>query len=193
MARFPQRLLAASLAAALFVPAAGLAQSGARINVLSGEHAIHNTTERVATEPIVEVVDGSGSPLAGIEVEFRAPTSGPSVTFFGATYSTKVTTGENGRAEAPAMTPNEQLGSFQIEVLAMLEGEAVSTSIPQSNAETSARERVTGKKKLGWRIWAALGAAAATGVIVGVRGSGNDTSTPTTSVGVGGVTVGQPR
>lgn len=174
MDRTLPRLLATLLAAVLTLPTAVWAQGGARVNVIEGQNAINDASVRTVVRPLVEVVDASGQPVAGVPVEFRSPTTGPTVTFYGATFSTTVTTGEDGRAMAPYMTPNEKFGPYQIEVTAMLSGQPVSAAIEQTNADSDPPQRITGKKKkLGWRTLTALGAAGLTILIVAARGSGN--------------------
>ena len=61
-----------------------------------------------------EVVDTGGCPISGVNVEFVAPTSGPSATFPGAATNATVETGSNGVATAPTLTANDVSGSYTV-------------------------------------------------------------------------------
>ncbi len=161
-----------------------------RILVLAGQDAINNVEKRVVTEPVVEVQDESGVPVVGAEVKFRTPATGPSVTFYGATRTTTVTT-DNGRARAMGMTPNTDLGVFEIQVTATYGSLQADAAITQTNA--LAPEKSTRKGPFGWRLMTAIGAGVAIGVISGVRRSDDATAATPTSVTFGSINVGTPR
>jgi len=165
-----------------------------RILVLAGQDAINNVETRSATQPVVEVQDDAGAPVAGAEVVFSTPPAGPSSTFYGATRTTTVKTDEKGRAAVSGMTPNTDLGLYEIQVTAThgsLQAEAV---ITQTNAEATSLSKKK-KKALGWRLIAAIGAGAAIGVIAGVRHDNGTAGTPAnpTAITLGSVSVGTPR
>ena len=61
-----------------------------------------------------EVVDTGGCPIADVDVEFVAPTSGASGTFPGAATNATVETGSNGVATAPTLTANDVSGSYTV-------------------------------------------------------------------------------
>jgi hypothetical protein len=61
-----------------------------------------------------EVVDTGGCPISNVDVEFVAPTSGPSATFPGAATNATVETGTNGVATAPTLTANDVSGSYTV-------------------------------------------------------------------------------
>ena len=89
-----------------------------RILVLAGQDAINNVEPKTATQPVVEVQDDTGSPVAGAEVVFTTPAVGPSATFYGATRTTTLTTDKQGRAAVSGMMPNTDLGLFEMQVTA---------------------------------------------------------------------------
>jgi len=149
-----------------------------QIVVLSGQDAINNVDKRVVTEPVVEVRDESGTPISGAQVEFRTPATGPSATFYGATRVVTVNSDEKGRARADGMTPNTDLGPFAIQVTATHGSLQAETAITQTNALA---EGASGKKRrIGWRLWTAIGAGVVIGIIAAVK-RGDDsgpTATP---------------
>ena len=163
-----------------------------RILVLAGQDAINNVEKRVVTEPVVEVQDESGVPVAGAEVKFRSPATGPSATFYGATRTTTVTTDDKGRARAEGMNPNTDLGLFEIQVTATYGSLQADAAITQTNAvapEESSKKR----GPFGWRLMTAIGAGVAIGVISGVRRSDDATPATPTSITFGSINIGTPR
>jgi hypothetical protein len=61
-----------------------------------------------------EVVDTGGCPIANVDVEFVAPTSGASATFPGAATTATVASGSDGVANAPSLTANDVSGSYSV-------------------------------------------------------------------------------
>ncbi len=186
------------LSAFLALPPSAWAQApqpqSIRILVLAGQDAINNVEPKTTTQPVVEVQDDAGSPVEGVEVVFTTPATGPSATFYGATRTTTLTTDKQGRATVSGMMPNTDLGLFEMQVTATHGTLQAETSITQTNAQGAA---LTKKKKspFGWRLIAGLGAAAAIGVIAGVRrgDDNNGTTSNPTAITFGSVSVGTPR
>jgi hypothetical protein len=137
-----------------------------RIVVLSGQDAINNVEKRVVSEPVVEVQDESGTPVAGAEVVFRTPGTGPTATFYGATRKTAVTTDDKGQARASGMTPNTEVGVFEIDVTATQGSVQAETIITQTNSLPAVEKK---KGRFGWRLLTAIGAGAVIGVIAAAR------------------------
>jgi hypothetical protein len=185
-AQQPQETPAAAPAAQAPPPAS------IKLMVVQGEGAINNIEKRVVTEPIVEVRDQENRPVAGAEVVFTTPPSGPGATFFGASRTYTVKSDENGRARGTGLSPNVEEGTYPIDVTATMGNLQTSVSITQTNAR--APELKTDKKNgIGWRLLTAIAAGAAAGIVAVSRRDGNSgTSTPT-SISVGGVSVGAPR
>ncbi len=187
------RALAISLSVVLAFPILLSAQQSVGLSIIpvAGEGAINNIEQRVVVEPVVEIQDEQGRPVAGAKVEFRCPTSGPSATFFGASPTLTVDTDESGRARAAGMSPNAEEGTFAIEITATHEGRTATATMVQTNAIAPGSPKAK-KKIFGWRLLAVIGAGVAAGVVAGSRRSSNDTATPTT-ISVGTVSVGAPR
>ena len=186
------------LSAFLALPPTAWAQApqpqSIRILVLAGQDAINNVEPKNATQPVVEVQDDAGSPVEGAEVVFTAPPTGPSVTFYGATRTTTVTTDKQGRATVSGMMPNADLGVFEIQVAATHGAFQAETVITQTNAQAAALSKKK-KNPFGWRLLTALGAGAAIGIVAGVRrGDDNGTTAAApTAITFGSVSVGTPR
>lgn len=147
---------------------------GLRIAVLTGESATNYVDSGRATTPVVQVLDAQGEPVAGVEVTFVSPTSGPSVTFFGATHRTAVQTDQEGRAQPGLILPNTYEGPFSIEVTANHNGQSANAAILQNNAVTEIPKK---KKFFTWRVIAGV-AAAVTIVIIAIARSGGDDPPP---------------
>jgi hypothetical protein len=137
-----------------------------RIQVVAGQDATNNIEKRIVTEPVVQVQDAAGKPLAGAEVVFRTPSTGPTATFYGATRSIAITTDDKGEARAPGMTPNTDVGIFEIAVTATHGSAQAETLITQTNALAPQEKK---KRRLGWRVMTAIGAGVLIAIIAAVR------------------------
>jgi hypothetical protein len=147
-------------------------QTDLRISVLTGEGATNYIDNRQGTPPVVQVLDAEGEPVAGAQVRFSAPVTGPSVTFFGASHTATVVTDQEGRAQVAGILPNTYEGAFIIEATASHEGRSATASINQTNARV---EPLPKKKiRLGWRALAGIGAAVAIGIVAAVRSGGEE-------------------
>lgn len=192
MAHLFFRGLAVALSVLLAAAPAARAQGAdIQIRVLAGDGGINNISNNVAVEPVIEVVDASGKPVEKAVVTLRAPASGPSVTFFGASRVATVTTDDQGRVRVTGMLPNTQQGSFQIEVQAEYNDSTASTSITQSNAVAPGEPKPQ-RRGIGWRMIAAMSAAATVGIVAAALGGDSEQVTPT-SIRIGNVGVAAPR
>jgi hypothetical protein len=144
-------------------------QPGLQVSILAGEGASNYIDNRRTTAPVVQVLDAQGEPVAGAEVRFATPLTGPTVTFFGGVNAVTLLSDQEGRAQAPAILPNTYEGPFTIEVTASQEGRGATASIHQTN--TFAQPPPKKKIRLGWRAWAGIGAAAVIGIVAAVNGS----------------------
>ena len=191
MIRFSTRVLSLLTTLALFTSTLAFGQEGGiRIQVLNGDGGINNIEKRVVVEPVVEVLDADGKPIPKAVVIFKSPSTGPSVTFFGASRTTTLTTDDQGRAAAAGMTPTADEGTFLIDVEASYAGQKSTAQITQTNAYAPGAPKP--RKGIGWKIIALVGAAAAGGIVAATRG-GDDGGPASTSVSVGVVSVGAPR
>jgi hypothetical protein len=168
--------------------------------VVEGEGQINNIRQRTAREPVVQVEDENHKPVAGAIVVFTTPSSGASGTFAGGVHTLTVTTDDTGRAVARGLQPNGAKGQYQIRVNASHRGQTASTNINQTNAILTATGAVAtsaGHGKL-IAILGVVGAAAAGGIVYGVKQGGGGTPTPSTipgptTISAGSGTVGAPR
>ena len=178
--------------------ASAQAGPGLRIVVVEGEGAINNIQLGSGRQPVVQVRDENDEPVAGGEVTFSMPESGPGGTFFG-WRKLIVTTNEQGRATGNGFRPNLTEGVFQIQVTAAQGDRTGAVNITQSNVLQigGLSQTVTPNRKFGRRkIIAALTAGAIIAAVAATRG-GNDgastTAIPGTSITPGTVSVGTPR
>lgn len=153
--------------------------SAIQLNVLEGEGAINNVRTHTGHDPVVEVRDQSGAPLAGANVTFQLPGSGPGGTFAGSQSSVVAQTDERGQAVARSLRPNNTPGPFEIRVTASYKGETASAVITQTNA-TPAEAKSTKK----YWIIALVAGAGAGGAFAATHGSKSSTSAQTTTPGI---------
>src|SRR5688500_15876646 len=86
------------------------------IHVVEGQNAINNINRATTFEPVVEVSDESGQPVAGAVVSFQVPAMGPGGTFVDGGTTLMVHTDAQGRAAARGLRPNKTTGPFDIRV-----------------------------------------------------------------------------
>jgi len=173
-------------------PPARALDAAIQIRVLAGEGGINNINQNVAAEPVIEVVDADGKPVAKAAVTLRSPASGPSVTFFGASRVATMTTDDQGRVRVSGMLPNTIEGTFQIDVEAEYNSSTATASITQSNAVAPGDVRQK-RQGIGWRVIAAISAGAAVGIVAAALRSGTDTQPTPTAISIGSVSVSGPR
>src|SRR5438094_10485301 len=95
----------------LVVAAIGHAQAPAlAIRVVEGDRAINSIKLRRGHDPVVQVVDPSGEPVAGAAVTFLLPASGPGATFGDGSLSVTVPTDARGMAAARGLRPDRLVG-----------------------------------------------------------------------------------
>ncbi|MYC66646.1 MAG: carboxypeptidase regulatory-like domain-containing protein [Acidobacteriia bacterium] len=193
MVHLSLQALAVALCALLVIPPPARALDAAiQIRVLVGEGGINNINQNVASEPVIEVVDATGKPVAKAAVTLRSPASGPSVTFFGASRVATMTTDEQGRVRVSGMLPNTIEGTFQIDVEAEYNSSTATATITQSNAVAPGDVRPK-RQGIGWRVIAAISAGAAVGIVAAALRGGTDTQPTPTAISIGSVSVTGPR
>jgi hypothetical protein len=99
-----------------------------RIEVISGENSSLGAGASSEAELSVRVLDANGNPVPNAQVEFSAPTDGPSLVF-----SNGEQVNANGVASVTVSEANAVVGTYTVGVQANVAGQVVSTSIPQSN------------------------------------------------------------
>jgi hypothetical protein len=144
-----------------------------RIVVVGGEDAVNIIQQKTAVAPVVEVRDRNNLPVAGVAVTFSVGGQGAS---FGGLSTLTVTTNAAGQAAAVGLTPTAA-GAIQINATALVQGQALTATITQTNVLTAAQ---------------AAGAAGATGGATGGAGSGGSASGAAAGSGGGlsGTTLG---
>ncbi|MFM8532467.1 MAG: Ig-like domain-containing protein [Acidimicrobiia bacterium] len=119
----------------------------------------------------MEIRDRNNLPVAGATVTFSITGQGAS---FGGLSTLTVTTNAAGQAAAVGFTPTAA-GAIQINASALVQGQALTATITQTNVMTAAQ---------------AVGAAGATGAGGGAGGSGAATGGAAAGGGISGTTIG---
>jgi hypothetical protein len=153
--------------------------SGIQLNVLEGEGAINNVRTHTGHDPLVEVRDQSGTPVAAVSVTFQLPGSGAGGTFAGSQNSVVAQTDERGQAVARSLRPNSVSGPFEIRVTASYKGETASAVITQTNAAPA--EAKSSKK---YWIIALVAGAGAGGAFAATHSSKSSSTQTTTQPGI---------
>ena len=163
------------------------------IQVIEGQGAIHNVKRGTAFEPVIEVQDGAGKPVAEASVTFTLPAVGPSASFPDGSRSLLILTDTAGRAIARGLRPNTVVGPYEIRVSAVSGADRATTVINQTNAAPASAETASGKK---WAVILGIVGAAAAGGVIAATGGGGSSRTPTTpsdpAAGSGSITPGTP-
>jgi hypothetical protein len=202
---FYRRLAAIVLVCVL--PGTLLAQESSplKLLVISGTGAVNDLRTNTTVPTVVELRDDRDQPVLRGAVTFILPEAGPGGRFADGSRSLFVLTDRRGRATLTGFIPNQVEGPFQIAVEATASGNSVRALVRQYNnsfpaysaprtanptAATARRGSGTGSKIL---LTLFLGVAVAAGSIVALKNGGNGKIPPTTTVSIGGVTVGGPR
>jgi hypothetical protein len=161
-----------------------------KIEVLEGQGAINNIRQRTSPDMVVRVDDASQQPVAGASVAFTLPADGPSGTFIDGGKTMVVTTDATGKAVVRGMKPNKLAGKMEIRVTASHQGKTASAVITRFNMTVDNAQKSGGNGK--WiAILLAVGAAGATGAVLGTRGGSTPAPIPGPSTPVPiGITAG---
>ncbi|MCL4797351.1 MAG: hypothetical protein KJZ84_22485 [Bryobacteraceae bacterium] len=167
-------------------------QSGPRsisIVIVEGDGAINNVRQRIAREPIIEVVDENKNPVPGALVTFLLPQSGAGGVFTDGSRMLTVMTDDSGRAVARGIRTNTVDGQWQMRVSASFQGQTASATIGLTNAAVAGA--LAGAKL--WALLAIIGGAAAGGAVIATRnGNGGAVPRPPTTVTPGTPSVQPP-
>ena len=106
-----------------------------RIVVVEGEDAVNIIQQKTAVAPVIEVRDRNNLPVAGVAVTFTVGGQGAS---FGGLSTLTVTTNAAGQAAAVGLTPTAA-GAIQINATALVQGQALTATITQTNVLTAAQ------------------------------------------------------
>lgn len=164
-----------------------------KIRILEGNSAVNNTTTGLYLPIVVEVRDSNEAPVEGATVTFELPASGPGGVFSDGKTIYVSKSNFQGQAMSQGFQPNNQQGSFQIKVTAVLGRQSGRAVVRQSNSTHD-----FGAEKPKASIWKPtkkkviiLGAIAGTATWLALRSRGNSTTAITLSTGP--VVFGPPR
>jgi hypothetical protein len=162
------------------------------IEVVEGQNAINNISRNTAYEPVVEVRDAAGKPVPGASVSFVLPSIGPGALFPDGSRTLMVQTDAAGRAVGRGLRPNNQVGQFEIRVVATAAGEKAAATITQTNAAPVLPAGRSGKKLAILIAIIGGGAAAALAAASGGGGSSSPSPSPGSDPVTGTITPGAP-
>ena len=176
MQRRSLRLLSILICPLLLVETATAGQTGGvGILVIEGNKA-QNLISEQAPKPIsVRVVDGTGKPLSGADVQFVPPEFGPGGTFVTDQNPVYVITNSQGVAEAPRFLANSTAGTYEIQVIVSYMGNVSRLLVEQSNV-TSIKKSSSKKLMI---ISAVIGGGVAAAFAAKGGGGSSNSSTPT--------------
>lgn len=137
-----------------------------RIVVVSGEDAVNIIQQKTAVAPVVEIRDRNNLPVAGAIVTFSVAGQGAS---FGGLSTLTVTTNAAGQAAAGGLTPTAA-GAIQINATALVQGQALTATITQTNVLTAAQAVSAAGATSGASSGAGGGGAATGGAAAGGGG-----------------------
>ncbi len=180
---------------------------GLRVIVVSGEGGVNNFVRKQVAPIEVEVRDERSRPVSGARVRFTLPSIGPGGRFADGSRAAEVYSDERGRAAVGSFLPNEHEGRFSLLVDAISKGREASAVVSQTNARyvvptaSSRNYEVTSRGSRGSRTLAlvvGVGAAAALGGVLALKGGGARPSASSPGAGpiginIGGVSVGGPQ
>src|SRR5262249_32948385 len=122
------------------------------IVVLEGDSVKNSSGQTLDQRLAVQVQDSITGPIAGAQVVFTVPASGPGGAFPGAARSVTTTTDSQGIAAVNGFRTNGIAGGFQITVEVSYQGRTVSRTLSQTNLAGA-----TVKKSGGSTKWIILG------------------------------------
>lgn len=157
-------------------------QTGLRIVVVKGEDAVNIIQQKTAVAPVIEVRDRNNLPIPGVAVTFTVGGQGAS---FGGLSTLTVTTNAAGQAAAAGLTPT-MAGAVQINASALVQGQALTATITQTNVLTAA-QAASAAGATGGATGGAGGGGSATGGAAGAAGGGGGLSA--TTIGIVGAAV----
>ena len=161
-----------------------------RIAVLEGNNRVVKKDKELRF--VVEVRKDSRVPVAGAEVTFIAPDSGPGILFTENANRLTVKTDSFGRANS-GFVRSVGDGPFQVKIQASYQGQTVSTTAQAVN-QTSPGSTSNTKKKSGIWKWVLIGGAgAAAGIILATKSGSDSDSTPPPTITVTPPDIGPPQ
>jgi hypothetical protein len=143
---------------------------------------------------VVEVRNDSKVPVAGAEVTFIAPESGPGILFAENASRLTVKTDSFGRANS-GFARSVGDGPFQVTIVANYRGETGSTKAQAVNQTTPVPTSDVKKKSSGMWKWILIGAGAgaAAGIVVAKTGGSDSDAPATPTITVTPPVIGPPQ
>jgi hypothetical protein len=166
-------------------PPCGAQAPPIQVKVVQGDGAINSIRLHRAHDPVVQVVDAAGNPIAGATVTFLLPAMGAGGTFQDNGLSLTIQTDDRGFATGRGLKPNRIAGPFRIRVTASWQGQSASAAIAETNAEPVPQSG-NSKKIL---IIALIGGGAAAGALAAAHGGGSSSNGGSTGGTSGGATI----
>ena len=198
------RWIAIGLVPLLLWPTALFAQQpaaesseGLKLVVVQGEDNKNNIRVRTPSEVAVKVLDDTEKPVAGAEVVFQVPGSGPSGRFYDWLQTQTVKSNAEGVARARGLTPNEQTGQWHMRVMAQHGVKSGQVMVAQNNVVGTGPTANGSKSRK--KLWIAIGVVAAAAIVAGAVAAGGDNDAADLAnrrpviVAPGTITVGGPR
>ena len=167
-----------------------------KIVIIKGANNTNSILRKFAEQLVVEIRDADDKPVAGAEVIFQTPWSGPGAAFDDWLKALTVQTGPDGRAATRGLAPNNEEGRFSIKVMANYQGKSAIAVVPQTNVRGNrGQNAASNSHKSLWIALAVLGAGAiAGGAVAASRGGGTPAAVLNPIViSSGGITVAGPR
>ena len=168
--------------------------NGLQIAILEGSNNVIKNSKD--SRLVIEVRDRLKSPVAGADVTFIAPDSGPGILFAGNASLMRLKTDSRGRVDTGPNRPIGE-GAFTVRIVASFQGEITATSA-QSVNKTQSTETKKKSSALKWILIAAAGGAA--GAVLATRKSdgssgatGGGQGSSGTTITAGTPTVGAPQ
>lgn len=129
-------------------------ESTLNIAVIAGAAGREVINQKVRVDPVVQVEDETGKPVAGAQVIFALPDSGPGGVFENGGPRLSVLTDADGKAVARGIRANHLTGPFDIKVTASLEGRTGTATISETNIRPP---RSNGAFGISTRTWILVG------------------------------------
>lgn len=169
---------------------------GLKIVVVRGDGNRNNIRLKSADDLVVKVVDDAEKPVAGAEVVFQVPPTGPSGRFYDWLQTQTLKTDAEGMAKAAGLTPNDEPGKWHMRVMAQQGARSATALVPQVNINGDGTTTNGKSRRNLWIAIGVIGAAAIAGGAVAASG-GSDAATATATrpvvIAPGPITVGGPR
>ncbi len=173
------------------------ASSGLKIYILEGNGAVNFIPNQQAVTPVVEIRDSNELPVAGANVEFRLPETGPGGDFPNGQHTLTAVTTLAGQAQAP-FTVRPTPGAFRIQVTAKLDTRSATAVILQTNTLKVSESTTTALPKkhhwyTSWKFLVPAGCGVAALVILLVTIEGGSSSGTSVGLTPGIPTYGAPH